>query len=88
MAMLFPPKLSTESQDLSIREVGKKFLEELKAQGPTLDRVGKVFLKFIKKRDYQASPHPPSKSSIIQTYGPQNRVRVKCESAENSLCYT
>ena len=52
MAMLFPPKLSTESQDLSIREFGKKFLEELKAQGPTLDRVGKVFLKFIKKREY------------------------------------
>ena len=50
--MLFPPKLSTESQDLSIREVGKKFLEELKAQGPILDRVGKVFLKFIKKREY------------------------------------
>jgi hypothetical protein len=51
MAMLFPPKESTESQDLSTREVGKKFLEELKEQGPTLDRVGKVFVKFIKKRD-------------------------------------
>jgi hypothetical protein len=51
MAMLFPPEESTESQDLSTREVGKKFLEELKEQGPTLDRVGKVFVKFIKKRD-------------------------------------
>jgi hypothetical protein len=51
MAMLFPPKESTEGQDLSTREVGKKFLEELKEQGPTLDRVGKVFVKFIKKRD-------------------------------------
>ena len=50
--MLLPPKVSTESQDLSTREVAKKFLEELKAQCPTLDRVGKVFLKFIKKRDY------------------------------------
>ena len=52
MAMLFPPEESTEGQDLSTREVGKKFLEELKEQGPTLDRVGKVFVKFIKKRDY------------------------------------
>jgi len=42
--MFFPPKVSTESHDLSTREVTKKFLEELKAQGPTLDRVGKVFL--------------------------------------------
>jgi hypothetical protein len=35
--MLFPPKVSTESQDLSTKEVGKKFLEELKAQGPWIE---------------------------------------------------
>jgi len=35
---------------LSTREVGKKFLEELKAQGPTLDRVGKVFFVIHKEK--------------------------------------
>jgi len=33
------------NQGMSIRERGKKFLDELKAKGPTLDKVGKVFIK-------------------------------------------
>ena len=36
---------SLSNKGMSTKEIGKKFLEELKAKGPTLDKVGKVFIK-------------------------------------------
>ncbi len=47
------------NQGMSTRERGKKFLEELKAKGPTLDRVGKVF---IQKSTKQSQGTPSSKA--------------------------
>ena len=37
--------IDLSNQGMSTREKGKKFLEELKAKGPKMDKVGKVFIK-------------------------------------------
>ena len=34
-----------QKQELSTQELGRRFFESLKKQGPTLDRVGQVFVQ-------------------------------------------
>lgn len=41
--------MKTRSTAAELRAIGKKFLDELKAQGPTLDRVGKSFVRLGNK---------------------------------------
>jgi len=47
------------NQGMSIRERGKKFLDELKAKGPTLDKVGKIS---VRQLSGQSKGMPSSKA--------------------------
>lgn len=39
--------MSTNKTPEEIRAIGKKLLDELKAKGPNLDKVGKTFVRMI-----------------------------------------
>ena len=39
-----------QKEELTTREIGRRFYERLKKQGPTLDRVGQSFVQVRRKR--------------------------------------
>ena len=47
----FPDRKKDEQKEaLTTQELGRRFFERLKKQGPTLDRVGQSFVQKIRKK--------------------------------------
>ena len=57
--------MNQSNQDMSIREKGRKFLEELKAKGPRKSNTGKVFVmpSNQQSKETQNSKESPTKNT-------------------------